>query len=140
MKFLKQIADVFVGVEDGPNGWQRDKWRTAKALREGGYPQRNCTTHLPQWFEWDKIAALWERYDMSHVSYTVEDLYYNIYYRDRLFFQLAETDNIKFGLYEDGIEADRIRRVMKRKIWLTNSPIGWTPALNTVLKEYYFAK
>ena len=138
VKFLKQIADKFVGVEDCPNGWQRDKWRTAKALREGGYPQRNCTTHLPQWFEWDKVAALWERYDMAHVSYTIEDLYYNIYYADRLFFQLSETDNLKFGLYEDSIDAERIKKVMKRKIWLTNSPVGWTPALNSVLKEYYF--
>lgn len=137
VRLLKQIADSFCGVEVTPNGWQHDKWRTANVLRAGGYPQRNCTTHLPQWYEWDKWEALVRRYDMTRQSYTIEDLYYNIYYPDRVFFQLTETDNLKFGLYEEGIEADRIRRVMKRKIWLTNSPVGWTDALDGVLKEYY---
>lgn len=135
--FLKQHADNFVGVEHSPNGWQVDKWRTAKALREGGYPTRNMTTHLPQYFEWEKWEALVQRYDMARTSYTVEDLYYNIYYPDRVFFQLTETDNLKFGLYEQGIEADRIRRVMKRKIWLTNSPVGWSDDLDKVLREHY---
>lgn len=138
VKFLKQVADTFAGVENSPNGWLVDKWRTAQALRQGGYPCRNCTTHLPQWFEWDKLEELWQRYDMTRTSYTIEDLYYNIYYPNRVFFQLAETDNLKFGLYADNIEAERIKKVMKRKIWLTNSPIGWTPALDSVLRQYYF--
>ena len=138
VRFLKQHADSFCGVEITPNGWLHDKWRTANALRDGGYPQRNMTTHLPQWYDWDKWEAIVERYDMANVSYTIEDLYYNIYYPDRVFFQVTESDNLKFGLYEDNIPAERIRKVMKRKIWLTNSPIGWTDALNTVLREYYF--
>ena len=136
--FLKQIADTFTGVQVAANGWLVDKWRTAQALKAGGWPCRNCTTHLPQWFEWDKWEALVQRYEMDRVSYTIEDLYYNIYYPRRVFFQLDATDNLKFGLYEQGITAERIRKVMARKIWLTNSPIGWTPALNKVLKEHYF--
>lgn len=138
VRFLKQIADTFVGMESSPNGWAVDKWRTAKALREGGYPQRNCTTHLPQWYDWSRWEALVQRFDMTHVSYTIEDLYYNIYYRDRVFLQLDATDNLKFGLYEDNITEERIRRVMKRKIWLTNSPVGWSAALDKVLNDYYF--
>ena len=135
--FLKQIADTFCGTKDGPNPWQRDKWKTAEVLKAGGYPTHNCTTHLPQWFDWDKLIDLWNKYNMARVSYTVEDLYYNIYFKGRVFFQLDDTDNLKFGLYQDDIDADRIRRVMKRKIWLTNSPIGWTKALDGVLHEYY---
>lgn len=138
VRFLKQIADTFVGMEHSPNGWAVDKWRTAKALREGGYPQRNCTTHLPQWYDWSRWEAIVQRFDMTRVSYTIEDLYYNIYYRDRVFFQLDATDNLKFGLYEDNITEERIRNVMKRKIWLTNSPVGWSAALDNVLCEYYF--
>lgn len=135
--FLKQIADTFTGVQVAANGWLVDKWRTAQALQAGGWPCRNCTTHLPQWFEWDKVEALWQRYEMDRVSYTIEDLYYNIYYPRRVFFQLDATDNLKFGLYEQGITAERIRRVMARKIWLTNSPVGWSADLEAVLAEHF---
>jgi hypothetical protein len=114
-----------------------DKWRTAKVLREAGLPRHNCTTHLPQYFEWKKLAELWARFDMARVSYTAEDLYYNIYYRDRIFAQVGETDPWKFGLYEDNITAERIEKVMRRKVWLTNSPVGWSDALDGVLKRYY---
>ncbi|MBQ4230069.1 MAG: hypothetical protein II671_00795 [Salinivirgaceae bacterium] len=135
--FLKQIADTFTGMQVAANGWQVDKWRTAQALKAGGWPCRNCTTHLPQFFEWDKVEALWRRYEMDRVSYTIEDLYYNIYYPRRVFFQLDATDNLKFGLYEQGIPAERIRRVMARKIWLTNSPVGWSADLEAVLAEHF---
>lgn len=135
---LKQIGDTFEGSENSPNPWARDQWRTAQLLKGHGYKRRNCTTHLPQWFEWEKLYELWERFDMERVSYCIEDLYYNIYFENRVFFQLDATDNLKFGLYEDNIDEDRIRKVMARKIWLTNSPIGWSPALNKVLKEHYF--
>ena len=135
--FLKQIADTFAGVQVAANGWLVDKWRTAQALKAGGWPCRNCTTHLPQFFEWDKWEALVQRYAMDRVSYTIEDLYYNIYYPRRVFFQLDATDNLKFGLYEQGITAERIRRVMARKIWLTNSPVGWSADLEAVLAEHF---
>ena len=134
---LKQIADTFTGMQVSPNGWQVDKWRTAQALKAVGWPCRNCTTHLPQWFEWDKWEALVKRYAMERVSYTIEDLYYNIYYPRRVFFQLDATDNLKFGLYEAGITAEQIRGVMRRKIWLTNSPVGWSADLEAVLAEHF---
>ena len=135
--FLKQIADTFAGVQVAANGWLVDKWRTAQALKAEGWPCRNCTTHLPQFFEWDKWEALVQRYEMDRVSYTIEDLYYNIYYPRRVFFQLCPEDNLKFGLYEQGITAERIRRVMARKIWLTNSPVGWSADLEAVLAEHF---
>ena len=134
---LKQVADTFEGRQDSPNGWQVDKWRTAQVLREAGLPRHNCTTHLPQYFEWKKLAELWARFDMGRVSYTAEDLYYNIYYKDRIFAQVGEADPWKFGLYEDNISAERIEKVMRRKVWLTNSPVGWSDALDGVLKRYY---
>ena len=106
-------------------------------LREAGLPRHNCTTHLPQFFEWRRLAELWARFDMARVSYTAEDLYYNIYYKDRIFAQVGETDPWKFGLYEDNISAERIEKVMRRKVWLTNSPVGWSDALDGVLSRYY---
>ena len=74
---------------------------------------------------------------MENTSYTIEDLYYNIYYPDRLFYQLTPNDNFKYGLNDSNITADRIQSEMRRKIWLANSPPGWTTTLDEVLAEHY---
>lgn len=135
---LKQQNYTFNGDAHSPNGWLRDKWRTAQALRDGGYQTRNCTTHLPQWFEWKKLEALWDRFHMDSVSYTIEDLYYNIYYNDRVFFQLNVNDAFKFGVNDASLSADLIKKEMARKIWIANSPPGWSATLSGVLEEHYF--
>ena len=75
---------------------------------------------------------------MDRVSYTMEDLYYNIYFKDEEPLKLnAELDDIKFGIYRRGVTSEQIREALKRKIWITNSPIGWSDELENILKEYY---
>lgn len=138
VKLLKQKADDMGGDPNSTNGWQRDKARTRAKLIEGGYPTRNFTTHIPQWFEWDKLEALWDKYDMGNTSYVMEDLYYNIYYPTRIPLQLhIDHDNFKCGVYRRNPRIDIIRRAFKKQIWITNSPEGWIPALDMMLAEYY---
>ena len=75
---------------------------------------------------------------MEHVSYTFEDLYYNIYNKDDKPYRLnQELDDIKFGIYRGNFTEDQLREAAKRKIWLTNSPIGWSQQLDKVLSEHY---
>ena len=75
---------------------------------------------------------------MLHNSYTIEDLYYNIYFKDRIPFQLnKETDNLKCGIYEKTFPIDKLRQAFKSKIWITNSPVGWIPELPKLLEEHY---
>ena len=135
---LKQKADDMGGSLVSPNGWQRDKARTRIKLVEGGYPTRNFTTHLPQYYEWDKLAALWEKYDMENVSYVMEDLYYNIYYPNRIPLQLnIDFDNFKCGVYRSNPRLSYIERAFRKQIWITNSPEGWIAPLDRMLAEYY---
>ena len=55
----------------------------------------------------------------------------------RLPFRLdAERDNLKLGLYGDYPE-ETIREALGRKIWITNSPLGWSEVLDRILKEHY---
>lgn len=136
---LKAMPGEICDEAKSPNGWKRDAAKTRARLLADGYPVRDFTTHLPQWFEWRKAEALWERYDMENESYLFEDLYYNIYYPTRLPITIRdEYDNYKAGLYFSNISAEGIRAAMKRKIWVTNSPTGWTDALDGVLNDYYF--
>lgn len=135
---LKSLPNPIFEVANPFNGWEVDTVKTRSLLLKEGYPINNYTTHLPQWYDWDKLEALWEKYDMDHVSYTFEDLYYNIYYKNETPLKLnQELDDIKFGIYRGNYTEEQLREATKRKIWLTNSPIGWSSALDKVLKEYY---
>ena len=139
--FLKQIAPDIDYEPKSPNAWRRDAMKTRAKLVEGGYPTRNYTTHLPQWFEWDKLAALWERYDMEHESYVMEDLYYNIYYPDRVPMTLnIMYDNLKCGIYERDFNFGFVNGALRNKIWINNSPNGWSYNLIQVLERHYFGQ
>lgn len=139
--FLKCAAPDIDYDRNSPNAWRRDAMKTREKLVEGGYPTRNFTTHLPQWFEWDKLAALWERYDMENESYVMEDLYYNIYYPNRVPLLLNLTyDNIKCGVYEQSFNFGFVTGAFKSKIWINNSPNGWSPMLVRALDRYYFGE
>lgn len=135
--FLKQRENYMGGNPFSKNGWQRNKAKTRERLAADGYPVRNFTTHLPQYYEWEKWKALYDKYDMSRNSYILEDLYYNIYYPDRIPFQICESDNLKCGLYEKGFPADRVKAAFSNKIWIQNSNLGWSKQLDDVLREYY---
>lgn len=54
---------------------------------------------------------------MLHNSYTIEDLYYNIYFKDRIPFRLnKQFDNLKLGIYEKDFPIDEIKNAFKSKI------------------------
>lgn len=136
--FLKQKAPSMNDFNGGGNAWQKDGARTRWLLEKEGYPARNFTTHLPQWFEWKKLEALWDKYDMDNNSYVFEDLYYNIYYPTRIPLQLdIEHDNLKCGVYSRTMDIGKIKRAFKTKIWIQNSVEGWTPDLERMLAQYY---
>ena len=138
VKLLKQRESEVNADPRSFNAWIRDKAKTKKVLLEGGYPTRGFTTHLPQYYEWGKLEALWEKYDMENESYVMEDLYYNIYYPTRIPLQLhIDFDNFKCGIYRRNPRLDYIDRAFKKQIWLQNSPEGWIPYLEEALKRHY---
>lgn len=141
VQFLKQDAPTSDFRIDSSNAWRRDKMKTKSRLIADGYPTRSFTTHLPQWYDWKKLEALWERYDMENESYVMEDLYFNIYYNDRVALQLhIDHDNLKCGVYRQNPRMNYIQNAFKDKIWINNSPDGWIPALDKMLNDYYFGK
>lgn len=136
---MKQKAERMRGNAASKNPWQRDKAKTEALLRREGYPTRNFTTHLPNWFDWDRLDELWRRFNMDRESYLVEDLYYNIFFGDEPAVQLhQDLDWLKFGVHEKGVTEARIRKAFAEKIWITNSVAGWTATLDRLLREYYF--
>ena len=122
-----------------PGTWKADQQRTRAKLLELGYPIRNYTTHLPQFFEWERIAALWERFDMRRVSYVDELLYYNIYEGDRAAVNVhTDWQPYKCGIYRANPRVEYIEQSFKTRLWITNSPEGYIPQLEMMLDSHYF--
>ena len=122
-----------------PGSWAGDQRKTRDKLLADGYPVVNFTTHLPQWFEWKKIEALWEKYHMDETSYVDELLYYNIYEGNRAAINVHSEDQpYKCGVYRSNPSIDYIERCIGKRIWITNSPDGWVPQLDAILNKYYF--
>lgn len=138
IKVLKQIADEFTG-NPYMGGWQLDMARTRELLDREKLPSRNFTTHLPQWFEWDKLFALYDRYDMDNNSYVFENIYYNYYYPTRKPFTIdEERDNFKCGVHRrTPTMVDNIRKAFDGKIWVQNAEAGYTYELEKMLTDYY---
>jgi len=138
VKVLKQNGNKLKVDLSRHSGFERDKKKTIDLLRKEGYPIRNFTTHLPTWIEWDKLEALWEKYDMENESYIFEDLYFNIYYTSRVPLQLhIDYDNFKCGVYRRNPRIHYIERAFHTKIWIQNSVEGWIPELRQMLEDYY---
>lgn len=138
VQFLKMQEPTFQFDPNSTNGWEQDKLKTRDVLFKAGLPTRNFTTHLPQYYEWGPLEALWEKYRMDRNSYVMEDLYYNTVYKDRLPFQLDKwRDNLKLGVYTKDPDPFELGRAFFQKIWITNSPDGWVPELYNRLENYY---
>ena len=120
-----------------PNPWRRDKMRTKRVLQGLGYPQRNFTTHLPIWYNWDKLERLWDEFGMDKTSYVVEDLYHNIYYPVAGAIEIGEDSPLKCGVYTTRPDPDRLRRAIGTKTWITNNPDGYVQVLEDLLEKYY---
>lgn len=137
VKTLRQNGDT-IKAPNPTKAWDRERQKTKALLEREGYPTRNFVTHLPLWIEWDKLEALWERFDMEHNSYVLEDLYFNIYYPTRIPLQLnINYDNCKCGIYRQNPLYHYIQNAFSNKIWIQNSVEGWIPYLDKVLSEYY---
>ena len=75
---------------------------------------------------------------MQDISYVMEDLYYNIYYPTRIPLQMnIDFDNLKCGVYRANPRLEYLKRALHKQIWIQNSPPGWIPPLEQLLKEHY---
>jgi len=138
VKALKiRERNISAGLYD-PNPWRRNNAKTKALLIKEGLPTHNYVCHLPVYYEKDKLLAIWKKYDCEHVSYVVEQLYFNTYFKDRVPLLLhIDHDNYKCGIHRPNPRTNYVDNAFKEKIWITNSVEGWTPYLDRKLSEYY---
>lgn len=126
------------GKIDDKNAWVRDNVRTKSVLRQRGLNTYNWVCHLPVYYEWDKLFAIYDEYHCDTKSYVVEQLYFNTYFSDVEPVVLApDTDDIQYRLLNSSTSIDKFKESLSNKIWLNNSVKGWQPEMETILQEYY---
>jgi len=129
---LRYLTDKPFGVPPVA-GWPLDTYFTMCKLQDLGLPQRNWTTHLPCWFDFNKLMDMFDRFEMDKQSYNIEDLYFNLYHGE----DEAELDTpYKFFLSQEYDWKD-LDAAMKQRMWICNTVEGWSEEMEKKLMCYY---
>lgn len=130
--------DHIIGTRNHWNIWTRNNVRTRELLLSEGLPARNWVCHLPVWYEWDKLLAIYDRYDCDHVAYVVEQLYFNTYQPDVPAVVMDSPEDVWcFRIWTQDVSPEDVKDAMTRKTWLVNSVGGWSPWLERMLRDHY---
>lgn len=138
VQLLKQHQSEMEGNYQDKNRFIQDMARTREVLVAESKPIRNYTTHLPYYFEFEKLLELIEKFDMSKTSYVIENLYYNYYFPSRIPLQLnISFDNMRCAIWRSNPRMEIVRAAFSKQIWIVNSPEGYIPALVKLLDDHY---
>ena len=125
------------GEKGHPNAWRRNLAKTGRLLQSEGYPMLNWTTHLPHYYEWDKLFSIYDKFGCDRNSYVIENLYFNIYPPYRRPETLYRGDRYKFEVCYTPLDRLGLADAFARKIWVTCTEHGWSPQLEEALAEHY---
>lgn len=126
--------------ETAENLWRRDMARTGHLCAKEGFGLRNYTTHLPQYFQFDKLQNIIDRYNLTSESKVIESLYFNIYYKDVPADILDGNDRWKFGVYYAPMDREGLYNAFTNKVWVANSAHGWSEGFEKAMADYYGIK
>lgn len=138
VKVLKMEAESYSADEMDHNDWWRDMAKTKKVLVAEGLPTHNFVCHLPVFYEMDKLLKIYDEFDCVHNSYVVEQIYFNRYFASRKPILLRlEWDNFRCWIGRENPDWSRLKPMLDKKIWISNSVAGYQKPLEDVLKEHY---
>ena len=112
--------------------WWADRGKTADLCRREGFPVHDWVCHLPVYYEWEKLLKIYDKYDCDHVSYIVENIYFN---------EGLKSAGIAFDArdYRDEVVTSypcNLRPIGSVK-WIYNANCGWSEHLEKILREHY---
>lgn len=109
--------------------WWSDRGKTAELCRKEGLPVRDWVCHLPVYYEWDRLLAIYDKYDCDHNSYIVENIYFSELYGDGPSRPAIE--------YRDEVRTSNPGIQIGSKMWIMNANCGWSPRLEKILRDHY---
>ncbi len=126
------------GSYHSSNAWVRDNYRTKKILKERELPVMNWVCHLPVYYEWDKLFAIYDKYHCDTKSRVVEQLYFNTYHSndDYVIIEECGPTRYQYKIWKKDDTAG-LREALESKIWISNSANGWSKEMENILREHY---
>jgi hypothetical protein len=115
--------------EDASNSWQRRKSNTMRLLREAGLSNHDYATHLPHHAEKQKLADLFERFDLHANTLLWEVLYGNVYRQHPI------RPEPFFCRLLHPVEMPELRQRARLASVLNHTANAWCPAIREYLAE-----
>jgi len=111
------------------NGWQKLKNATMERLQSEGHTTHDFATHLPHYVEKQKLAEMYEKYDLHNNTHLWEVLYGNLHrntpIRTRPFFcRVQKSRNI-----------ETLRNLTRKATVLNHTSGVWGPEMREFLLE-----
>ena len=122
----------------GSSTYQENKKRTYEALQAIGVGTWDFSTHTPFVFEKEKLKDIITVFDCQKVPYLIATLYFNAVFPGFVPLQVdgqtaLDHDNIKIGVYRQGADFERLKKLMPGKKLINNSQSGWSKKLEEIL-------
>lgn len=127
----------FDGDKDLPSSyWGYDKYKTRQLLDKLKLGHINYSTHYPCYFEFAKLKKIWDKFDMRHESYVIEDLYFNIHQQK----VVVLADYIRVGIWDQESFKQKFEQALQSQniLFVCNSAEGWSPLLEYELSKIVF--
>lgn len=120
------------------NAWVVDNYKTRVILEREGLPTMNWVCHLPVYYEWNKLLAIYDKYHCAEKSRVVEQLYFNTYFADSDYVMVEDGKNdYQFKLWFEDTSVEDLKNAFGKKTWIANSIRGWKPEMEEILSDYY---
>ena len=127
-------SQSFTGNSKAPKSyWNHNKWKTRQLLDRENLPHINYTTHFPCWFDFEKLLAIIEKYDLMNESYVLEDIYFNYYEHEKP----IKDDEIRLGIWNYDIYKREFQKALEKPNikFMCNSVEGWSKDLENDLRK-----
>ena len=132
-----KVTDEMTVSDDDTDGWLGDLRRTKLKCMEEGLPTWDWVCHLPVFYIIPELMETYKKYDCDHTSYVVENLYFNRLFEGRIPLKLNGTDNLKYAVDTNPYDLLWLEDALTSKIFITNSPSGWSRELEERLRKHY---
>lgn len=118
------------------NGYAVKRNKTHVTLRERSFPVFDYACHLPVYFNSEKLLQVIDAFDCKNTGLLLSSLYFNTVFPSRIPLRLdMEHDNLKVTVARANANMARLKELIPTKIWVNNSPVGWSLELEKIIEN-----
>ena len=114
-----------------------NRGKTLKMLQEKKLPVFDYGTHLPMFFEVEKLLDVIEKYDLKKEAMLLSSLYFNTVFPGRIPMMLdMSRDHLKVIVGRKNANLRLLREYIPKKVFVNNSVSGWSEDLEKIISEF----